>query len=374
MQEYLRGTKKQKGAILDSVEHLTGMHRKRIIARFRELQLRKEGVNWSEGRGRITTYTPDVTAALKDVWELSSGICAELLHPHCGMYVEEFQKKGIWRHADIATGKLLGMSMSTMKRRITSFDKILAGGGRSTTKPSDLKELIPVRRGPWKDPDPGVGEIDSVAHCGDTLVGHYAYSVQYSDVQLLWALFEAQMGKGKKETLVSIQAMRSRLPFPLVGLDPDTGSEFVNWHCYDWCEEKKIVMSRIRPGEKNDHGRIEQKNNANIRKHVGYIRIDTAERLQALRDLYEPLELFVNHFVPTTKCIKKERSNTRRTSRVYDAPATPYERVMRSSRVSEKDKEKLREVHTSLSMIDLKRQIDSAKKKLFKGAKFTKCD
>jgi len=120
------------------------------------------------------------------------------------------------------------MSLGLMKKKIGNFTRIVSGGGRCLTKPSSLKEVIPVRRGPWENPDPGIGEIDTVAHCGNTLLGEFAYTVQYTDISLTWSLFQAQMGKDKRVTLKSIQAMEARFPISITGLDPDSGSEFIN--------------------------------------------------------------------------------------------------------------------------------------------------
>lgn len=175
------------------------------------------------------------------------------------------------------------------------------------TKPSSLKEVIPVRRGPCENPSPGTGEIDTVAHCGNTAEGLFGYTTQYTDIALTWCFLEAQMGKGKFETLESIKAMRYRSPVTLLGLDPDTGSEFINWHIKDWCDQEKIQLTRIRLGQKNEHGRIEQKNDKNVRKWAGYIRIDTEERLLILKELYQTLKIYINHFQPSMKCVKKVR-------------------------------------------------------------------
>lgn len=370
LKKYLKATKEEKGAILTSLQVSLGMHRKRIIARLKELQMRKVNVNWSDQRGRTLYYTPDVTAALRQVWEVGGKICAERLDVKD--IVSNMQKFKHWKHNDLATGKLLAMSIGTMKKRIAKFERVLSGGGRCMTKPSSLKELIPIRRGPWQNPDPGTGEIDTVAHCGSEAEGFYAFTVQYTDIAILWCLLAAQMGKDKHATLTSIKGMRDRLPFPLLGLDPDTGSEFVNWTCKDWCDEEGIEMTRIRPGVSNDHGRIEQKNHVNVRKYAGYIRIDTDERLAILQEMYVHLELYINHFVPSMKCIKKERTNTKKTTKTYDKAATPYARALAHEKVSPEVNEGLRALHDTLDVVALQKKIATLRMKLFTGAKFTK--
>lgn len=372
--KYVKAEKEEKGCILDRLEETTKMHRGSIKRRLKVLQNRIEGYNWSDHRGRSVYYTPDVTAALHEVWTISHELCAERLHPILGEYVDILVRDKMWKHSDVATGKLRVMSLGTMKTHTQSFDKIVSGGGRNLTKPSSLKEVIPVRRGPWQNPPPGTGEIDTVGHCGNTAEGLYAYTTQYTDICLLWNFLGAQMGKGKAETLLSIEAMEKRSPFRWFGIDPDTGSEFINWHCKGWCDRRNIEMTRIRPGMKNDHGHIEQKNDKNVRKWAGYIRIDTEKRLLILQELYEVLEIYINHFLPSVKCVKKVRWNISHSSRTYDQAKTPFQRFMEHVDIDQIAKEKMKKFHDTLNPKTLHDQLLKLRQKLFAGAKFTKSD
>lgn len=374
LKAYLRAPKEEKAKILDRLEKTVHMHRKAIIRRLRQLQLRKKGVNWNDKRGRSVYFTPDVTAALKELWDISHGLCAERLHTQIGAYLNPLIRDGMWKHSDEATAKLRAMSLGTMKERVSHFDKVVCGGGRSMTKPSSLKELIPVRRGPWQDPDPGFGEIDSVAHCGSDASGIFGYSIQYTDICLTWNFLEAQLGKDKKETRASIERMEARSPFRFLGLDPDTGSEFVNWHMYEWCQEKKIELTRIRPGMKNDHGHIEQKNDTSVRRFAGYIRIDDEKRLSILKELYATLEVFINHFQSSMKCVEKVRENISRTSRKYDKAQTPYQRFIAHSKIPKEAKKDMKKFHDSLNPKVLHDEIQRLQKLLFKNARFTRND
>lgn len=367
---YLRVNKELKGEILDHLEAVVGMHRKAIIRRFKVLQMRNPHY-WPDGRGRPLYYTPDVTYALKEVWEISHGLCAERLRPILSEYVEILRRDKMWKQSGEATAKLLVMSLGTMKDRIALFERIKSGGGRCLTKPSDLKEIIPIRRGPWQNPEPGCGEIDTVAHCGNTVAGYFAYTVQYTDIATCWNALEGQMGKDKRETLKSLEAMEERLPFKLQGLDPDSGSEFINWHVKDWCDQNNIALTRIRPGHKNDHGRIEQKNDKNVRKFAGYIRIDTAERLAVLKQMYGRLEVYINHFLPSMRVTEKARVGSRY-SKKHDIPQTPCQRVLIHSGISSATKEKLRSFHKTLNPKTLHDEILKLRAQLFKNAKFYK--
>jgi len=372
--EYLKADKEEKGIILDRLEKTTKMHRKAIVRRLRIIQTRKDGYDWNDNRGRNLYYTPDVTEALRYLWEIAHEICAERLHAIKEDYLSPLIRDGMWEFNDEVTGKLRSMSIGTMKERIAHFDRVVSGGGRCLTKSSDLKEIIPVRRGPWQNPDPGFGEIDTVAHCGNTAEGTFANTVQYTDICLTWRFIEPQIGKGKAETLASIEAMNGRSPFPLLGLDPDSGGEFINWALHDWCKERKIDLTRIRPGMKNDHGHIEQKNDKNVRKFAGYIRIDTEERLKKLREMYQVLETYINHFLPSMKCVEKIRYNITHSSRKYDKPKTPYQRFMEHPNVSKEAKERMGAFHKTLNPKILHDEILRCRKELFRNAKFTRSD
>lgn len=365
-ERYYQADKEEKSEILDHLEAVTRLKRKSLIKRFRLLQSRRSF--WLDGRGRPEYYGADVTAALKEIHDISRGLCAERLKPIVPEYVGILIQASDWRHREETTGKLLSMSLGTMKNRIALFDRTKSGGGRSSTKPSDLKEIIPIRRGPWDNPSPGKGEIDTVAHCGGALAGNFAYTVQYTDVSTIWTLLGAQMNKGQEATQQSVADMRSRLPFPLLGLDPDTGSEFINWHMKRWCDENKIELTRIRPYHKNDHGRIEQKNYTNVRKLSGYIRIDTKMRLRILQKLYASYEDFVNHFLPSQKCLEKKRIGSKY-RKIYDEPKTAYQRVLEHPAIAEDAKEKLRQKHAALNPKTLQQKIDKLRTELFRGAK-----
>src|SRR3989344_3790761 len=138
-----KGGREKQGEILDTVCEVTRIHRKSAVRKFGNLQTKDKLKE--DGRGRPTLYTPDVTAALKEVWEASNGLCGELLHPVIDEYITAFEKDGSWKHSDEATEKLVHMKESTVKRRVAKFEKIKRKGqGFSSTSPSAIKTIIPI--------------------------------------------------------------------------------------------------------------------------------------------------------------------------------------------------------------------------------------
>jgi hypothetical protein len=280
-------------------------------------------------------------------------------------YVALLQKEHAWQYQPHTTKKLLTMSEATVKRRIATFVKERTSvKGRSTTKPSDLKMLVPIFTGPWSEKPPGYGQVDTVAHCGSTASGDYVYTLNYTDVATLWTRPVAQWNKGKHATCESLKTVRQYLPFPMKGLHPDTGSEFLNWHVVPWCQKEHIELTRGRPNHKNDNQYIEERNGHIVRKYAGYIRLDVPEVVETLNTLYNVLSDYLNHFIPVRRCARKERIGSRY-KRTYDAPQTPYQRVMKHNHVSAEDKRKLYREHNRLNIVELKRQIEAYTKELY---------
>ena len=371
LERYLKASRQVKKEMLDYLVSTLKMHRKTII---RALKREQNRDSWKEqGRaGRPLMYGADVTTALKEVWEISGELCAERLHSVIDQYLKILVRDNMWTHDDEVTWKLQAMSIGTMKDRIAGFQHIKLGGGRSTTKPSNLKEVIPIRRGPWENPHPGYGEIDTVVHCGSTLSGDMAYTVNFVDIATFWSESVAQINKGQMRTKGSIIEIKKRLPFSLLGLDPDTGSEFINWVLKGWCDQEKVELTISRPNHKNDNAHIEQRNFTNVRKLLGYSRIDTQEAVDLMNQLYaEPWRLYVNFFQPVMQCQEKKRIGSRYVRR-YDVPKTPYQRVMADKRIDIGVKEKLTQQYVSLNPKTLRREIDILVKKIFEAQKATR--
>ena len=176
--------------------------------------------------------------------------------------------------------KLLRMSAATMDRRLQRARSRRGGRGRTTTKPGSLlKQAIPIRTfADWDQAQPGFLEMDLVAHCGQTTAGEYLHTLSAVDVDTRWFEPIALPNRGhtvpvsfrEKATFEGIQAVRRQLPFPLLGIDCDSGGEFINHHLYADCLEQRITFTRSRPFRKNDQAYVEQKNWSGVRQVVGY--------------------------------------------------------------------------------------------------------
>ena len=359
---YLAASKAEKGTLLDAVCAVTKAHRKAAIRRFRSLQMKDGGI--PDRRGRVPLYTKAVDAGLKEIWGIAHQICAERLHPCIPEYVVVLKRDHLWHHTPETTTLLRQMSLASMKRRLGKFEKLHGRRGCATTKPSHLKEIIPIRRGPWQNPDPGFGEVDTVAHCGSTLGGDYAYTVQYTDVATIWTCLSAQWNKGDAATVESMNRIASRIPFPMKGIDPDSGSEFINWNLKRWCDARGVSMTRTRPYMKNDHARIEQKNYTNVREFVGFVRIDNYVAVTMMNELYGVLEDYINFFLPSMKCTAKTRLGSKY-KRVYDTAQTAHQRVLTHPLIPDEVKQKLQTRYATLNPKLLQQKSDRLIRKLY---------
>lgn len=363
LDEYLKANKQRKGEILKTVCDITLMHKKAAIRKFKKLQMTR-GCD-PEKRGRKTYYTPDVSVALRTVWKAASEICGELVHPIIEEYVTILERDNLWNHSDGTTVKLLKMSEATTKRRVGEFMKSrLYRKGKSSTNPSKLKEIIPIFTGPWKDKPPGYGQIDTVVHCGSSLIGDLVFSVNYTDVATLWVSFAGQWNKGQRATKNSLKRIKDKVPFPIKGMHPDTGSEFINWVLKGWCDEETIEMTRSRPNHKNDNAYVEQKNGHVIRRFLGYTRLDQREVVEFVNEMYDILEVYLNHFVPSKKLIKKSRVGSKYV-RKYDKAKTAYKRVLENKDIFQEIKDKLTLEHGRLNPLLLKRKLDTLIAEIF---------
>ena len=240
---------------------------------------------------------------------------------------------------------------------------------RSHTKPGTLlKHQIPIRTfAEWDEAQPGFAEIDLVAHDGGLALGDFCQTLDLTDVCTGWTETEAVPNKAQVWVFEAIQTIRQRLPFPLLGLDSDNGSEFVNKELLRYCQKERITFTRARPYRKNDNCYVEQKNYSVVRQTVGYQRFDTAAELMVLKQLYATLRLYTNFFQPTMQLKSKERFGSR-VKKSYYAPQTPYQRVLACPDVTVADKKKLQRQYQSLNPAALKRQLDKYRKELFRLA------
>jgi len=376
---YRQAGKKEKGAILNEFVELSGFARSyaalvlrnqgRVVQVNRKLRVRGDVGKKLPRPGRGPTYDGQTVKVLVQVWRIMDYICGKRLAPVLGELVERLLRHNELR-CDAASSQKLGrMSAATIDRLLRPERQKYQLKGRSHTRPGTLlKHQIPMRTfTEWDEQQPGFLEIDLVGHDGGVIDSHHAFTLNGVDIASGWNSSTALKNKAQVWTLEGVEKIRAKLPFPLLGIDSDNGSEFINESLYNYCRDHKITFTRSRPYRKNDSCFVEQKNYSVVRRAVGYQRFETEEQLRLLNQLYEKLDLYTNFFQPSLKLKSKERHGARVTKKYHEA-RTPCQRLLDSSFISEENKQRLRDRYQLLNPAQLKRQIEGLQRKLLATA------
>ena len=351
VQRYRNGSKKVKRQILDEFCETTGYSRgyARFVLRNhgRQVWLRGRKVVVRDARQRQQRskpkyYDEQVVQMLIKLWQLLNYVCGKRLVAIMPELITKLEQFGELRLTPLSKQKLLRISAASIDRLLQPERRKQQLRRRSHTKPGTLlKHQIPIRTfAEWDEAQPGFAEIDLVAHDGGLALGDYCQTLDLTDVCTGWTETEAVPNKAQVWVFEAIQTIRARLPFPLLGLDSDNGSEFVNKELLRYCQKERLTFTRARPYRKNDNCYVEQKNYSVVRQTVGYQRFDTAAELMVLKQLYATLRLYTNFFQPTMKLKSKERVGSR-VKKSYHPPQTPYQRVLACAEVTAADKKKL---------------------------------
>jgi transposase InsO family protein len=359
---YQKETKTGKSKILDEFTKATGLHRKAAI----RLLNRYHPPSSTKRSGRPSRYGTAVVEALRAVWEASDRLCSKRLHPFLPEFIPVLRRCGESKMTAEIETEVCRMSPATIDRLLHPWKE--KGGRRSfsTTRPGSLlRSAIPIRTfADWQENRPGFIEVDLVAHCGESLEGFYLNTLMAVDVATGWSEFMGVWGKGQQRVGTAIHYIRTRMPFPLLGLDSDNGSEFINQNLARWCHNEGITFTRSRPYKKNDNCFVEQKNGNIVRRVIGRDRYSSKQAYETLNRVYYLLRLYINFFQPAMKLVSKTRHGAK-VHRVYDTAQTPYRRVLKSGAINGISKAQLNSTYAHLNPVSLLKQINENVERLW---------
>ncbi|MDQ2839541.1 MAG: transposase family protein [Acidobacteriota bacterium] len=357
---YRTASRIEKKKILDEFIGVTGFHRKHAI---RALQTRC-GNRAEEQPKRARIYNQAVVQALTLLWEAADRICGKRLHAILPTLVDAMERHGhLSLDAEVRSG-LLQVSAASMDRLLKPAREAGQQKRRRSHINTPLRKSIAVRTfNDWNDPPPGFFEMDMVAHCGKSVAGSHAHSLVLTDIASGWTEAAALIVREQTLITTAVEEVRTKLPFPMLGLDVDNDSAFINETVLNYCKDHKLELTRSRAYKKNDQAWIEQKNGAVVRRLVGYGRLEGTIATAALGKLHEVGRLYVNYFQPSFKLKSKARDGAKVTKK-YHAPATPHERLLADERVTEECKERLRRTFSILDPVLLLSQLREAQRSL----------
>jgi len=356
---YRRAGRVHKSKILDEYCQVCGYDRKYAIKRLAadpQRPRRKPGRKPFYDQERLWPW-------LKRVWLASDQMCSKRLRAALPKWLPHLSTLSLENKT-----QLLSLSPATMDRWLKPWRVRYPGKGLGGTKPGTLlKHHIPIRTGNWDITRPGFIEADTVAHCGNSLAGDFVWSLVFTDIFSGWTQLRATWNKGAFGIQQQIADLEKHTPFAIAGFDCDNGSEFLNYPLLEYFTQRPapVAFTRSRPYHKNDNAHVEQKNWTHVRQLLGWDRLENPQLVEWINDLYrKEWSAYQNFFCPSMKLVSKERVRSRYRKR-YDAPRTPYERLLQSQAVSAESKHQLQAAYARLNPFALKKTIEEKLKKIF---------
>ena len=365
-ERYQQASRSEKHRLLDEMVAVTRMHRKAAI------RLLRRATRTGAARprpGRPRQYGPEVAAAAAILWQACGRIGAHRLQPFVPELLDRLVQCGEVTLPPAVDKLVRQASRPTLARLLEGARAQFPRRGAATTHPSSwLKQQIPIRTfADWDEARPGFYQVDLVAHCGSSTKGFYLHTLCAVDVATSWIELQALWGKGHYRVAAGVQAVRTRLPVALAGLDTDNGSEFINRVLYYYCWREGITFTRGRAWKKNDSALVEQKNGAIVRHLVGYDRFTSKAAYAQLARVYALARLHVNFFQPVEKLVRKQRAGAR-VHRVFDRAQTPYQRLCAAGVLSAAKRAELEAFYHRLNPLQLQRDLELALQRLWRLA------
>ena len=353
-QRYCKASKKEKTRIIDEFTALSGYHRKHAVRLLGIKHQVKESMRLIVSR-RI--YDDAVKEALIIIWETADRICSKRLKAVIPDLIDAMERH---KHIELdptVRQRLLKISAATIDRLLVEVRKKAHPHKNKRRSKKKVSKQLPIHTfADWNDPAPGNLEIDFVAHSGGSMSGSIIYTLVGTDICSGWIECIPLLAREQSLVVEAIEVLRRQLPFPLLGIDTDNDSAFINNTLLNYCENNGISFTHSRPYRKNDQAWVEQKNGAVVRRFVGYSRFSGLVAGQALAHLFQNVRLFVNYFQPSFKLLSKKRE-AGKVKKLYDKPTTPYKRLLNHPSIEETTKKNLQEHSIQLDPVRLLHEI-----------------
>ena len=376
-QAYAAAPRKGKSVILDHVVEVTGWNRdharQQLVARLQQAPGRAVATVAVIDRRKTKPrkYSYDAIKILQQVWATAGGSCGKYLAVAMTDWLDAMETEGSLvsgqdRYSAEVRAELESMSAATIDRYLAPARATDPLRGKSATRPGSLlRNSIQIRKaGDEVEAEPGFFEVDTVAHCGPTLQGEFARSVNFTDMHTGWTFTHAIRNNAHIHIRTAFDLLIEQVPFAVTGIDSDNGSEFINHQLIDWAGQRDVFFTRSRPYKKNDQATIESKNNHLVRRYGFYHRYDTPTELTLLNQLWTLVNDRLNFFTPTKKPVGWSTDTIGRRKRLYDKPRSPYQRLLAAGVLSSAQETELAAYKATLQPAAIARAITEIQQEL----------
>ena len=351
----------KRSRLLDDVCETTGYSRKyanRLLTGNRKFRDRK-------GRGK--TYTAEAARVLEQVWREAGCPCTPYFKAEVARWLEEYSTE-VARIPPEICGMLLKMSASTMSRLLAGAERVKPGWSkankRSGRRPgNEIKSLVPCASGETQMAclgPPGDVQIDTFALGGGNPSGNFFWILDATDRKLQWTVLAPTWNRGQYATCEALDHIHGKFPFVWAALHCDNGGEGLNHHLVAWISRlaNPPFLWRSRPRKSNDNAHVEEKNRSVGRQLFGEIHLDCPALRRELEKLCDDWSDFRNFFCPCKMLVAKEKRPDGKGYRCrYDAPKTPFQRLLDEGILTPEQEAALWKYRNRLSGMELYRRV-----------------
>ncbi len=352
---YMKAKRGERSALLSEMEQVTGMHRKSLTRLLHAESLERK----KRQSPRCRSYGKAVEEVIVSVWESLDYICAERLTPILLTMAQHLARFGVVKLTREVEEQLQTISRATVSRVLRAYrSRRRRLPQKGAERANQVTKGVPMGRLAWDLKEPGHFEVDLVYHSGESTTGEHGHTIQMVDVATGWSERVAVMGRGQRAMEAGFEHLLSRLPFAIVELHPDNGSEFFNYHLVHYWKEKVVgvQLSRSRPYQKNDNRIVEQKNDTLVRQYFGDLRFDRPEQIEAMNALYEQMWIYYNLFQPAMHLSEKTVVGDK-VRRKWDQACTPFERLKATGKLSAQQEQRLQTLYEQTNPRNLREEI-----------------
>lgn len=353
-----RPGRQARSALLDEFCTVTG-HERKYATKLLGGQRRK--TPGQTRRGRPPIYGDAEKQVIKNIWKASEQPCGKRLKITIREWLPAYEK----RHGNLdddVRRRVLTISPAQLDRlladeKVSRSDRYRPGLKANAA----VKAAVPIRAESWDTNEPGWTEADTVALCGGSMLGDFAWALTCTDIATGWTEARATWNRGQHGVCEAFRRIEQVLPFELKGVDTDNGGEFLNWHLVGHFADRevKVEQTRSRPYHKNDQAHVEQKNYTHVRALLGYDRIGYAEVVASLDRLLAYWSQWNNLYSPTMRQVERRREKGGRVVRRHEKePKTPCARVLESGTCHPGMAEALEEMRRTMDPFEAKEAIE----------------